>query len=224
MLDKNFKSTIDILNKNKIDYWICHGTLLGIVRDNKLIPWDNDVDIGFFENKVDKNFLLKLFVRSGFKKKNKFFKNDGLITLKRDGGKEVDLNFYNLNNDNLNVNVNWYIPKNNLMKLIHALTMPDYYDGKYKSIIKMFSLSKNIFKMIMSILVRLNLFYRKAGYHHPYSLIKEISEKEFCNLTIKIPKNFESYLDYIYGINWRIPQKNFNWLKDSPAARIYDDN
>ena len=110
------------------------------------------------------------------------------------------------------------------MKLIHALTMPDYYDGKYKSIIKMFSLSKNIFKMIMSILVRLNLFYRKAGYHHPYSLIKEISEKEFCNLTIKIPKNFESYLDYIYGINWRIPQKNFNWLKDSPAARIYDDN
>ena len=32
MIDSNFKSTIEILNKNKIDYWICHGTLLGIVR------------------------------------------------------------------------------------------------------------------------------------------------------------------------------------------------
>ena len=69
MIDSNFKSTIEILNKNKIDYWICHGTLLGIVRDNKLIPWDNDVDIAFFENKIDKNNLLNLFLKAGFKKR-----------------------------------------------------------------------------------------------------------------------------------------------------------
>lgn len=69
MIDNNFKSTIEILNNNKIDYWICHGTLLGIVRDNKLIHWDNDIDIAFFENEIDKNKLLKLFIEKGFKKK-----------------------------------------------------------------------------------------------------------------------------------------------------------
>lgn len=222
MIDKNFKLTIEILNKNKIHYWICHGTLLGVVRDNRLIPWDNDVDIAFFEKKIDKNFILNLFLEAGFKKKDKFFKNDGLITLKREGGKEVDFNFYNLNDDNQNVYVNWYIPKNNFMKLIHVLSMSDRYNGKFKSIIKKFSFSKNIFKIIMSLFVRYNLFYRKAGYQHPYSLIHEIVEKNFYNLPIKIPKNYKTYLDFIYGVNWKTPQKNFNWLKDSPASKIYD--
>ena len=224
MIDSNFKSTIEILNKNKIDYWICHGTLLGIVRDNKLIPWDNDVDIAFFENKIDKNNLLNLFLKAGFKKKDKFFQNDGLITLKREGGKEVDFNFYNLKNDNQNVYVNWYIPKNNFMKLVHALSMGNYYDGKYKSIIKRFSLFRNFFKIIILFLSKLNLFYRKAGYQHPYSLINEIIEKKFNNLIIKIPANYENYLNFIYGNNWKIPQKNFNWLKDSPATKLYDEN
>ena len=47
--------------------------------------------------------------------------------------KEVDFNFYNLKNYNQNVYVNWYIPKNKFMKLVHALSMGNYYDGKYKS-------------------------------------------------------------------------------------------
>lgn len=38
--------TIDVLNKNNIPYWIDEGTLLGIIRDGDIIPWDNDADIG----------------------------------------------------------------------------------------------------------------------------------------------------------------------------------
>ena len=30
-VDKNFALSIKILNQNKIRYWICHGTLLGII-------------------------------------------------------------------------------------------------------------------------------------------------------------------------------------------------
>ena len=37
-IDINFLDVIKILQKNKIEYWICHGTLLGIIRDKKLIP------------------------------------------------------------------------------------------------------------------------------------------------------------------------------------------
>ena len=39
------KVLADILNSNNIPYWICHGTLLGIIRDSQLIPWDHDIDI-----------------------------------------------------------------------------------------------------------------------------------------------------------------------------------
>ena len=44
-IDKNFVETLILLEKNNIFYWICHGTLLGLIRDKDLIPWDHDVDI-----------------------------------------------------------------------------------------------------------------------------------------------------------------------------------
>ena len=37
-IDPNLIEIIDLLDKNKISYWVCHGTLLGIIRDKNLIP------------------------------------------------------------------------------------------------------------------------------------------------------------------------------------------
>ena len=52
--DKTLKLTVDILNKNKINYWICHGTLLGLIRNKKLISKKSDIDIGIWKNNSEK--------------------------------------------------------------------------------------------------------------------------------------------------------------------------
>ena len=39
-----------VFDKNNINFFLSHGTLLGYVRDNQLIPWDSDVDLGTFED------------------------------------------------------------------------------------------------------------------------------------------------------------------------------
>ncbi|MEJ2688666.1 MAG: LicD family protein [Deltaproteobacteria bacterium] len=36
---------VNVLQANNIEYYIDHGTLLGIIRDGDLIPWDDDLDI-----------------------------------------------------------------------------------------------------------------------------------------------------------------------------------
>lgn len=53
-----FKRTIKFLEDNNIKWWAAYGTLIGAVRHNGLIPWDDDIDI--WVPREDYNKLIKL--------------------------------------------------------------------------------------------------------------------------------------------------------------------
>ncbi|MFC1565378.1 LicD family protein [Candidatus Neomarinimicrobiota bacterium] len=57
MIKMLFK-TLDILEKHNIPYWLDDGTLLGVIRDGDLIPWDHDADIGIPGEYADQIFAL----------------------------------------------------------------------------------------------------------------------------------------------------------------------
>ena len=108
--DPNFLSTIKILNSNKIPYWACHGTLLGIIRDNDLIPWDHDIDIAVWYKKNIKEIFKKIMIKENYKIKKKA--NDDLLTFIKKGGREIDINFYHqkIENSKKIVYVKWFVP------------------------------------------------------------------------------------------------------------------
>ena len=221
MKDRNFLDTISILNKNKVDYWVCHGTLLGIIRDGKLIEWDNDIDIGVIKSKKNIKLINKIFRTNGFKKKKKFFTDDGLLTFIRKGGREVDINFYELFfNKEINKNFvicKWYVPKNIFCKIIDAISTSSSYNGKFKFIIRGFFYLEKVFKNIKSFLIKKNFFYSKIGYAHPLDFVIKKKKINISKIKITIPFQYKLYLKYIYGKNWKIPRKNYIWYKDSPS-------
>lgn len=50
----NFIKKIKVyLEKHKIKYWMCGGTLLGSIRHGGFIPWDDDVDFSYIINGKD---------------------------------------------------------------------------------------------------------------------------------------------------------------------------
>ena len=46
---KNLEKLIPIFEKHKIRYWITFGTLLGSIREGKIIKHDDDIDLAVFE-------------------------------------------------------------------------------------------------------------------------------------------------------------------------------
>ena len=53
----------DVLTKHKIKHWICHGTLLGAIRSNDIIPFDHDFDLGAFLSDYNKLILISELIK-----------------------------------------------------------------------------------------------------------------------------------------------------------------
>ena len=80
--DPNLKECVQVLNELKINHWLCYGTLLGVVRNNYLLPWDNDIDIGLWDQK-NKNIIINAFVKKRFTYNKKFLETKIFFLLKK---------------------------------------------------------------------------------------------------------------------------------------------
>jgi lipopolysaccharide cholinephosphotransferase len=59
--------TSQILDNNGLKYWMDGGTFLGAIRHKGIIPWDDDLDIGIFEQDIKKFLSLRShFKRCGY--------------------------------------------------------------------------------------------------------------------------------------------------------------
>ena len=123
-----FKFIIKILTDNKIDYFIDQGSLLGIIRENRILPWEDDLDFGLFSDKYTKDQIINIFVSHGFIKQNldKAYKSS--LHFLYNNQRTVDFTFYEKDN-NFGVS---YFPvsesiKRRLLKLV-LLSLQKKYD------------------------------------------------------------------------------------------------
>lgn len=68
VLERQFFDVVTILNKAGLLYHLEGGTLLGIVREQRILPWDHDTDISIMRPDLEKlRKLLPAITRAGWR-------------------------------------------------------------------------------------------------------------------------------------------------------------
>jgi len=68
---------VSILNLHDIQYALEGGTLLGIYRENRLLPWDSDLDLSILSDTLNKkDLLLKSLNKKGYRVRIRHFENN----------------------------------------------------------------------------------------------------------------------------------------------------
>ena len=233
--DKHFQRVISILSKNNIPYWVDQGTLLGIIRDKQIIPWEWDLDFGVFENEISRKSVEKAFLDNGFTIED-ISKNNKYIHFLFGDERKVDITFYEKKDD---IALTYFKGPDGLygrfIKHVFSVLMNREITNKKTSLLKRllfnsldiiiliptfnkftFDLFFKIIKQRMDSLGPTSLI----SYKIPLPFINIRDSIQFLNTKIYIPSKPVKYLEYSYGKTWNVPIKNYTWYKQKTQAYL----
>lgn len=215
----DFLKVTSTLSLNKIDYWLCHGTLLGIVRSGEIIPWDPDLDFAIDKNRVSHDQVINIMSAAGFK-----LVSDGWLFARRSdylifqgcGEKSIDINFYVNENQDMSITV-WYKLKTS--KINNVAIIISSFVTKILRVLFYFN-QRNIkrYEHRIDRFIGKFLAYNEIGYRTPSKYLKNFKQTNFLGKLVCIPERSEEILTYLYGSDWKIEKPEYQWQSDSSAA------
>lgn len=188
--DITFQESVSVLDEMRQEYWLCNGTLLGVIRQKQLIPWDFEIDFGVLKEDFSKEKAANAFRRQGFDLHDYGVDSDHITFIKRKI--RVDINIFVLNKDKYETL--WRIPiysfiERGINKVIRSVNLFFYLKVKLKAASK----------------------YSLEGYSIPLDYLMPLINIQFLNQQVMIPKKSEELLEWTYGRDWRTPKKDYDW-------------
>jgi len=108
--------TQKIFDKVDVIFWLMYGTLLGIYRENRLLPWDGDIDIGIYVKDFEKVLSLNdEFHNLGYESLSVCSPGKGMIIICKNGI-HIDVSCLEKFSGNKVFWSNFYYPKDDFDK------------------------------------------------------------------------------------------------------------
>ena len=230
----------EVFKLNDLEFWLDCGTLLGIVRDNGFIPWENDIDLGCWKSINDfgeKKKIKKDFLKLGYN----VYLTDYWINIHFDKYPDInlDINYYTKENG-LAVTPGLalfpaLIDKRAIMinHLIRFLYNKKLYVKRLNLINRL--LIRSCFSIIYATFIVLPLNFKSTILNFLIKRRKSISQHKafivdlqyFNNLKkisifngqYLIPEKSEEYLQYRYGDSWRTPIREWDTLTQDKTVK-----
>ncbi len=225
--DKILKDASKLLKDNGVNFWICHGTLLGIVRENRILPWDGDIDLGVWDHETNKEQVTNIFESEGYLQELFFADVDSLHFYRE--GKNLDINFFKRSESIASwqgaVVMNGFLNKL-IIHSAHIIYIKDFRTIKlpvgyikaffYLFFSGFFLLGRIIFPTSLKRKVHQSAVKRISyiGYSYPIELMV-FKEIEYKGIVLQAPIDSEKYLELTYGSEWKIPKKDYIWYEDA---------
>lgn len=222
------KEVKEVFDKAGIKFWLICGTLLGAIRDGKIIEYDTDIDLATWHDNVDK--IVSVFPELKKRGFNVFLdfnydKNYEIGILRPGCGIEVSL--FRLSGDNAwkiapsgeNIITRYLIT--NLIFMLSQRVYATKPTGKFVAIkycVSLLPFKRYLCKMVWSVWEKIGgKFIALVVPKHFFEKLKTI---EFYGMKFNVPFEAEKYLEYVYGADWRTPRKEWDTRK-SDGSVVY---
>ena len=227
----------EVLDKHSVEFWLDGGTLLGAVRNEKIIPWEHDTDVNAWDTDFPDNIkrlVAKELSEKGFETQIFETPTPGITIYDREEDVWSDINFCHLIEDKA------IMPRAKTRKLIGtfllyvstALLNPHSYEVDFGAKPRIDNLIRGILAKISRILpppLRKRLaqivavVYEKIGLKDftgviPAHYFKNLTTITFYGMEFRVPAETEEYLAWKYGESWRIPRRDWTTSRDDGSV------
>ena len=241
------KAIIDVTSVAKqhgLDCWLNYGALLGMVRENRLLPWNNDAHICCIHSANYKNQCIKIVNQlEDLGYRAYYYPTNGTVNVKK-RGVDVNINCVWKEKDMYvrpHEEAEYFAMKHGISHILYWLsrsmsiytkriTLQKFLNSGLKEKIKIFLIAKNkiipkkIRKLLYLSFLKLSkigkIKYQKTAV--PFYLYEKLVEMNFYNDKVLIPEKNIELLRYIYGDNWKIPMENWSFYhkKNQSKSRM----